>query len=163
MTKKTHAETPEWYLAGHTDDFLDLSDRDYACVLLPDLDYEAQFDAIKDLLQRHMQADQLLSKEITEIEAHARKLSGIRNQQAVNEWVDRMHASVYQDAAHSMAAVGMLAPLVESIFHQAFLGIRVYYVSQSMHLPSHPRWQEAEKDEWDCHFVGTKEEETRIL
>jgi hypothetical protein len=84
------------------------------------------------------------------------KLSGIRNQQAVDEWVDRMHSSVYQDAAHSMAAVGMLAPLVESIFHQAYLGTRAYYASQSMHLPSHSRWQEAEKDEWDCYFVWNK-------
>ena len=133
--------------------YYDLSDRDYACVLLPDLDYEAQLYAIRDLLQCHMRADQLLCEEIKEIEAHVRQLSGIRNQQAVDEWVDRMHASVYQDAAHSMAAVGMLAPLVESIFHQAFLETRVYYVSHSMHLPSHPRCQEAGKDEWDCHFV----------
>lgn len=153
MTQKTNAEAPEWHSADHADDFIDISDRDYACALLPNLDYEAQLDAIKDLLQRHMRADQLLGEEIKEIEEHARQLSGVRNQQAIDEWVDRMHASVYQDAAHSMAAVGTLAPLVESIFHQAFLGTRDYYVSQSLHRPSHPRWQEAERDEWDCHFV----------
>ena len=36
--------------------------------------------------------------------------------------VDHLHQSVFQDAAHSMAAVGMLAPFVESLFKQAFPG-----------------------------------------
>lgn len=47
----------------------------------------------------------------------------------------------------------MLAPLVESIFHHAFLKTRDYYASQSRHMTSHPRWYEAEKYKWDCHFV----------
>lgn len=117
----------------------------------------------KDLLQRHKRAKQLLGEEIKEIKAHSRQLSGIRNQQAVDEWVDRKHTSVYQDAAHSMAAVGMLAPLVESIFHQALLGTRDYYVSQSLHRPSHPRWQEVEKDGWDCHSVWKKGKRSKNL
>lgn len=39
---------------------------------------------------------------------------------AVDQWVSVLHDSVYQRAAHSMAAVGMLAPLVESMFDEAF-------------------------------------------
>lgn len=156
MKEKTDADLLEQFPTDHTHEDFYLSDRDFAYVFLPNLDYEAQLDAIRNLLWRHKQADKTLSEEIKEIEAHARRLSGIQNQHAVNEWVDRMHASVYQDAAHSMAAVGMLAPLVESIFHQSFLGIGAHYASRSTHLLSHARWQQAEKDEWNCHFVWDK-------
>lgn len=161
-TQEMNTDASE-YFADHADEFIDIGDRDYACVLLPNLDYEAQLNAIKDLLQRHMRAEQLLSEEIVEIEAHARQLSGYRNQRAVDEWVDRMHASVYQDAAHSMAAVGMLAPLIESIFHQAFLGTKDYYSAQSLHLLDHPRWQINDKCKWDCHYIWREGKKSKNL
>lgn len=60
---------------------------------------------------------------IQALDAFARKSTGLRNDRAVDEWVDLLHASTYQSAANSMAAVGMLAPLIESLFYQAFQGI----------------------------------------
>jgi hypothetical protein len=35
-----------------------MDDRDMACVILPDLDYEAQLVAIADLLRRHKKDDE---------------------------------------------------------------------------------------------------------
>jgi hypothetical protein len=37
--------------------------------------------------------------------------------------VDQIHRSAYQEAAHSMSAIGMLAPFVETVFYQYFRGI----------------------------------------
>ena len=34
-----------------------------------------------------------------------------------------MHYSIYQNAVHSMAAVGWIAPFVESIFYQSFRSV----------------------------------------
>ena len=94
--------------------------------------------------------------EIVEIEAFAKRTSGLRNQRAVDEWVDHLHASVYQKAAHSMAAVGMLAPLFESILCQSFSGIRRSFETNSIPFSSHPRWKLITKEQWDCHYVFTQ-------
>lgn len=135
MSKEINTNVSEWYCGDSFEGVDELSDLDYACLLLPDLDYESQLNAIKNLLQRHHRANQQISDEIKEIEAHARQLTGILNQQAIDDWLDRLHTSVYQDAAHSMAAVGMLAPLVESIYHQIFLKLSDFNLSQSL-LPN---------------------------
>lgn len=99
--------------------------------------------------------EQLLQDKINEINAFAEKASGLLNEQAVNEWVDHLHASVYQGAAHSMAAVGMLAPLLESILCRSFLGLGHVLETGTAPLNSHRRWQCSTKKRWDCHFVVT--------
>ncbi len=158
MTDSINNEPLEYPFEYAKDGFPELDDRDYACILLPDLDYDAQLKAIHNLLQRHRKTESALSDEIRDIENHARQLTGFRNQQAVDEWIERLHDSVYQDAAHSMAAVGMLAPLVESIFYQALLKVRDHLLLTSLHMQSHPRWQHNDDKQWDCHFIwrGTK-------
>jgi hypothetical protein len=130
-----------------------LSPRDYACVLL-DFDYEAQVLAVRNLLRRNTIHEERTSEEIRDLEIRAQRLTGIANEWAVNEWIDRIHGSVYQDAAHSMAAVGMLAPLIESIFSQAFLSIKRYFPLRK-NYPSHQRWILDIKEEWNCHYVLT--------
>ncbi len=52
--------------------------------------------------------DKELDREIKKIEEFAKNTKGRKNEYAVDEWVDRLHSSVYQSAAHSMSAVGML-------------------------------------------------------
>lgn len=66
-----------------------------------------------------------------------------------------MHSSVYQDAAHSMAAVGMIAPFVESVFYQAFQNIGRELTKDGSPPSDHARWKQAVEDQWDCHFVWT--------
>lgn len=121
-----------------------------AGLVLRDLDYEAQLAAVRSLLRRNQEADKGLEKEIEEITRFAEHSSGLRNEQAVNELIGRYHDSVYQDAAHSMAAVGMLAPLFESLFTAAFHGIHEHFHARS-HSDSHCRWNQAESEAWDCH------------
>ena len=90
---------------------------------LEELDYDAQLLAIRSLLFRQERADQELSDRIGKVGKVARQTSGIASDCAVDEWVDLAHSSCYQDAAHSMAAVGMIAPFIESIFQHASPGI----------------------------------------
>ncbi len=88
----------------------EMSDRDSACGILPDLDYEAQLIAISALLRRNDQADAETERQIKEVDEYARKTSGWREPaRAVDEWVDLLHGSTYQVAAHSMAALAQLA------------------------------------------------------
>ena len=55
----------------------DLNPRDYLCLVLRDLDYEAQLQAIHYLLARNHEADKEMRDEIQRIEQHARIQSGI--------------------------------------------------------------------------------------
>lgn len=138
---------------------IDLSDREVADALMQPLDYNSQLEAIKDLLKCHKEAEQLLS---AKIDRETEQLSNIEN----NSTIDSFHISTdisafrndlcltsfYQSAAHSMAAVGMLAPLIESIFYQVFRRIGSYYGDRSEPPnPEHLRWKK--DDPWNCHSV----------
>ncbi len=143
---------------------VEMSDRDAACEILPDLDYEAQLIAISALLRRNDQEDAETERQIKEVDEYARKTSGWRNQRAVDEWVDLLYGSTYQGAAHSMAALGMLAPFYESMFFQAFQGIRKEYFGMDVIPPGHTRSGMAKPDDfWDCHLLcnakGKKEKQ----
>ena len=90
---------------------------------LEEFNYGAQLVAIRDLLYRQERADQELSDRIKEADEVARRMRGRANEDAVDIWVELAEMSCYQDAAHSMAAVGMIAPLIESAFRAAFRSI----------------------------------------
>ena len=139
------------------DDGLDaivITNRDRACLVLPDLDYEAQLIAIKELLRRNEQADVRTSEEIQALDAFARKSTGLRNDRAVDEWLNLLHGSTYQSAANSMAAVGMLAPLIESLFYQAFQGIRATFYGADVIPSGYGRsGMRTTNDFWDCHLI----------
>ena len=131
-----------------------MDDRDMACVILPDLDYEAQLLAIEDLLRRHKKDDDQTAAQIKEVEEFARRTTGLRNEHAVDEWIDLLHGSTYQGAAHSMAAIGMIGPLIESLFYQAFQGIRAVYYGVNVIPPGSARSAIRDADKfWDCHLV----------
>lgn len=133
-----------------------MSERDMACVILNDLDYDAQLAAIHHVIRGHREADEALAARIEEIDEFARRTSGLRNERALDEWLEHLHASVYQDAAHSMAAVGMLAPLAESLFACAFQGLRNRFQKDTRDFGDHDRWGQPTEDEWDCHYVWNK-------
>jgi hypothetical protein len=133
----------------------ELDDHDYAGLLFPEFDYRAQLTAIEALLRRNTDADRALSEEIRKSEMYAQRASGPYSYRAEDEWVERLHASVYQDAAHSMAAVGMLAPFLESLLHHTFTNLRSEWGSRRG-TPPHPRFhQQKDKIAWDCHYYWT--------
>jgi hypothetical protein len=145
------------------------TDREVADALMQPLDYNSQLETIKELLKCHKEAEHQLS---AKIDRETEQLSNIEN----NLTIDSCHismvisdfrndlclASFYQSAAHSMAAVGMLAPLVESIFYQVFRRIGSYYGDRSeLPNPGHLRWKIDHP--WNCHLVcnsqGSKEDD----
>ena len=90
---------------------------------LEEFNYDAQLVAIHGLLHRQERADQELSDRIKKADEVARRTRGRTNDDAVDVWVELAEMSCYQDAAHSMAAVGMIAPLIESAFRAVFCAI----------------------------------------
>lgn len=150
-------ETPKWPSWFKPQDFSGIGPtlelREHLFLLDLSLDIESQLMAVHGLLNRNRAADAALVKEIAEIEAHAKTVSDRLNQHVVDEWIDRLHHSVYQDAAHSMAAVGMLAPLIESLFAQCFQAIGKKCFPQNQTLGPHARWTSAHEVQWDCHVV----------
>ncbi len=129
-------------------------DRELAFMVLEnrDHDYDAQLRAIRELLSLHRRDSIRYGEGIQEAEDFAKTASGAHADRAVDETIDLLHHSVYRDAAHSMAAVGMLAPFLESLFLHAFLGIGEHFKARSLPSPQHPRWTLKAKDQWDCHI-----------
>ena len=95
---------------------LKISNRDRALVLMREHDLEAQLLAIKSLLHRNRESEQALEAEIDELESKFPESEGKHWDYLQHSWIDHVHLSVFHDAAHSMSAVGMLAPFVESMF-----------------------------------------------
>jgi hypothetical protein len=55
-----------------------------------------------------------------------------------------------------MSAVGMLAPLIETIFYQCFQGIGKQFYPATQPCKTHDRWNASHGIQWDCHFVVAK-------
>ena len=113
-----------------------LSDRDMASRILDRIDYEQQLTAITGLLARNKAVDQQLETERKEIIEFIKKSSGSAQERAIDESDENFYAMVYQGAAHSMAALGMIAPMYESMFLQAFQGIREAFRDAGVSLPT---------------------------
>ena len=93
--------------------FETVTDRDIALgILAPD--YEAQLVAIHSVLDRNREAEAQAAARIRDLEA------AIQKHGHPHHWVDHMHNYTFLDAAHSMAAVGLIAPLIESLFDRTF-------------------------------------------
>ncbi len=135
-----------------------LSSKDYACVILPNLDYETQLIAIRHLLVTHEKMVKAMDEKTEEFQRVIKKYKGSRYEFAVDELSEKIGFSIYQSAAQSMSAVGMLAPFCESIFHQAFYGIyqEFYSETEKLKLERHFRWKKSVADKWDCHYVWDK-------
>ncbi len=114
--------------------------------------------AIRHLIRTHENVDNQLPLEIKQIEDVAKNHQcAIMRTYASNEWVDKLHSSCYQDAALSMSAVGMLAPLMESLFCQAFKGIhKELFTKEEQDQIMGLRLELDESERWDCHFVWSK-------
>ena len=85
-----------------------------------DFDYVSQLDAIRGLLSHNWQTEADLLDEISDAGAWAEGSTGDANDFAVSLMGDLMNRSIYQAVAHSMAAVGMIAPFMEGVFKDGF-------------------------------------------
>jgi hypothetical protein len=133
-------------------DIFGLSNRDRAFFVLGSPDWDSQLMAIHELLRLQRSAEAKLFNDIDDLDKLARKSSGAYADHVVDDWVDHVHGSVFQGAAHSLSAVGMLAPFAESLFCNAFLGIRDLLTRCALPLNSNARSALAADKEWDAHF-----------
>lgn len=97
-----------------------------------------------------------MSEEIKELDARIRTYAGDSQeyrQHVEDHWVDTLHGAVFQDAAHSMSAVGMLAPFVESLFDSIFLGLRKHHDVNEVPLEETLRGPSSAAKFWDPRLV----------
>ena len=122
-------------------------------------DFRSQLFAIRIVLERNHEAEEKVSAEIKKLEADIRERGG--NSWMVDHWVDKLHSSTFLDATHSMAAVGLIAPLVESLFDRAFLYLK-HAIGESYSLDSgHERWQL--DDRWNPRYVWKNGRQSRDI
>lgn len=128
-----------------------LDDRSRGLLVMGEADREAQLWAIRELVRRLRHEDKETSQRIQRIEAQANHPSW--NNRDVDDLIDHYYTSGFQHAAHSMSVIAMLAPFIESMFKEAFTGIRLALESRDQ-LPSsrHGRWQMEAAKQWDCRY-----------
>lgn len=124
---KTNSDIEKFLIQSEIDEILSENPDDWASTVLPNLDYESHLIAIKNLLSVHKMDNNKTTQDIKEIGDFIKETTGAREdyiEHLIDEQMFKFNISVYQSAAHSMAAVGMLAPFLESIFYQSFYGIK---------------------------------------
>ena len=94
--------------------FQAVTDRDIGLAILAP-HYASQWVAIRSILLRNQEAEDEASAQIRELEADIRT-HDYPQHWVDHNWVTQMHDKTFLDAAHSMAAVGLIAPLMESLF-----------------------------------------------
>lgn len=104
-----------------------ISNRDQALFLIGERDLESQLIAIKGVLRQNREAEKQATKTIKALDEHIRSLADDDAEYQMHiedHWVDTLHGTVFQDAAHSLSAIGMLAPFIESLFVSIYEGLR---------------------------------------
>ena len=128
-----------------------ITHRDIALHQLGEADLGSQLFAIKGVLRRN-QEDATAAK--ADIDALADEIHDTPNQDPgilLADLFDHLHCSVFLNAAHSMAAVGMLAPFVESLFVWIFRVTRAN--RQENREEGNLRKAASQNEFWDPHFV----------
>ena len=115
---------------------------------LGNYDFFYQFYAVKEFLEHSKGYIQKQGKETEDVEtANVGAEYG-------DYFIDqKYHESVYWDAAYSMAAVGQLAPLLESLMTDYFAVLGKIY---SNNIFEGQRFNNASKLAWDPHYVFDK-------
>lgn len=135
-----------------------LHGRDHILTLIDNVEWDSQLQAIRVLIGRNRKAREDFSAYIQQSEDEVAAYSGPHHDHYVDQHVDLLHETVYRDAAESMAAIGMIAPMVESILRQALAALGRMYQEKSMAPPTHQRWTRADKgthkweDRWNCQL-----------
>lgn len=136
-----------------------MEDRDYLYRLLHTIDWDSQLLAIRGMLRRNKLASQAVGQEITESREATDAYKGPHHDHYVEEHVYLLQQSVYSEAAISMAAIGMIAPMLESVFAEAFRELGAMYVKKGMPPPQHKRWELAAGDHerWNVQVYYAKD------
>lgn len=152
MAKSFDESEFEGLKPGYFDNFLD--DRDYLYTLVHNIDWQSQLLAVRLMLSRNRAAGEAFSKAIDEDAAQVRAYKGPHHDHWSDQHVDMLHESVYRDAAESMAAIGMIAPLVESTLGQSLAALGDMYVRKNISPGDHKRWKRAgdHAARWSCQF-----------
>ena len=146
--------------------WFEVSNRDQALFLIRERDLEAQLLAIRGALTRNQQAESAVAAKIKQLEDQVRTYAGGDQRYQMfleGRWENAMYDTVFQDAAYSMAAVGMLAPFVESLFVSIFSGLREHDQSNNNTSRDDPRIAASQNEFWDPHFVIDKSGQRRDL
>ncbi len=136
--------------------FFKMPDREWGLVFFEGVDFEAQMAAVRSLIHRNRQANVALNEEIKELASHVQTAEVHEAWIAESMWVDQMEHSVFQDAANSMAAVGMLAPMFEGLFTSLFAALgqaTVASVDSTKDDGLTDRERRSHADYWDPHVI----------
>ncbi|MGD9863405.1 MAG: hypothetical protein AB7S99_09350 [Pseudodonghicola sp.] len=110
-----------------------------------------QLNAIKELLQRNHQAAEASRIKFDELR---QQLNATPDDEQLNRLHDdRFWSRVFMDSAHSMSAVGMLAPFMESLFVAIFAGLRRWQVEDMGDV----RRQRADDQFWNPQIYFEKD------
>jgi len=120
-----------------------LDDRDYLYRLVSTIDWDAQLQAIRSVIRQHRISADGVSDNIKSLEEEARTYDGPYYDHVVDEHVDAKWRSSYSDAAISLSAIGMIVPMIETIFAQTLHALGAKYVAKGIAPPVHKRWQRA--------------------
>ena len=121
-------------------------------------DFEAQLYAIKSALKRNKVAEATAVGNIEHMRGQINLLDPEDHGNAAHlggHLTDMFHESVYTDAAHSMSAVDMLAPFIESLFVAIFEAIRK---AEETSDEADPRRNGVRDLYWNPHLVIRKGE-----
>jgi hypothetical protein len=148
MAIKDRQDVPD-YLKGPLGYEDDTQIEDWASGLLEHMSYDYQLMAVHAMIQLCRKDNNDHSEAIKRADDAVRRFRGA--ERAIDEWCDLVHQSGFLGAAHSMAVVGMLAPLIESIFHRVFATIRKEFADERP-FSAHSRWSVGADLEWDYHL-----------
>jgi len=135
-----------------------LHGRDHILTLIDNVEWDSQLRAIRLFIDRNREARENFSAYIKQNEDEVEAYTGPHHDHYVDQHVDLLHETVYRDAAESMAAIGMIAPMVESILCQALAALGKMYQEKKISPPAHKRWTRADQANcpwelrWNCQF-----------
>jgi hypothetical protein len=132
--------------------------RDFLSLIPTEFDLDRQLEIIQAIFHRNRKTSGETIKEIESIKEAANRLQGSAADQAVEDYGTMVYWAIYEDAAHGMSAIAMLAPLYERVLHGCLALIGGTYHQQHLPNPTHVRWTGGSDYRWDCRYFwpGTK-------
>ncbi len=136
----------------HVNDFDD--GRHLLDILLRPMDAWSQLIAIGNTIGHHRVAERLQDKDIATLAAAANSTSDAD----VSDDLAGTHnyllgMNFFDQAAHSMAAVGVITPFLETVYYRFFTGLATIPTEKHLIPPTHERKRMARC--WDCHYIAT--------